>query len=145
MLNPDIYKRFAGVVFAVGLTASGFVFSQRSIDNVQEVRPQLQQVVECALNHSLTDFVVIDGGRTAEEHANNRANGKSWIRRSKHQDGLAVDVAAYKDGQISYKAEHYYDIAASFDYCSNKYNVPITWGGEWKVQDLMHFELRGVK
>jgi peptidoglycan L-alanyl-D-glutamate endopeptidase CwlK len=132
----------AAAVCTICVAASGFVFSTRSLDNLSEVDQRLQIVADCALSKSSVDFVVIDGGRTAAEHASNLANGTSWIKRSKHQDGLAIDIAAYVDGQITYAPEPYYKINQAFTYCSALHNVPLTWGGTWRARDLMHFELR---
>ena len=121
---------------------SGFVFSARSLNNLKEVNPRLQAVAACALERSPVDFVVIDGGRTEEEHKNNVASGKSWIGRSKHQDGLAIDIAAYVSGSVTYSPAPYYTISTAFYHCSALLSTPIKWGGEWKVQDLMHYELK---
>lgn len=131
-----------GVVCSVCVVASGFIFSTRSTNNLHEVNPVLQEMAHCALQHTPVDFVVVDGGRTPEEHRNNLAAGRSWIKRSKHQDGLAIDVAAFVKGKVTYDPKPYYDIAQSFYYCSTIMAVPITWGGEWRVKDLMHFELK---
>lgn len=131
-----------GVLCGVCVAVSGYVFSARSTSNLNEVRPALQAVASCSLQHSPVDFVVVDGGRTADEHKNNVAGGRSWIKRSKHQDGLAIDIAAYVDGKITYNPAPYYKIAEAFYYCSDALDTPITWGGEWRVQDLMHYELK---
>lgn len=126
----------------VGVTvASGYAFSDRSIDNIKEVHPRLQKVVNCALEHTTHDFVVVDGRRSLEEHKLNVLNGKSWTLRSKHIDGLAVDVAAY-DGGITWQIDPYKEIAASFYYCSEKLKTPIIAGIEWKARDAGHFECR---
>ena len=130
------------VACAACVALSGYIFSQRSLDNLHEVKPELQRVAECALKHSSVDFVVVDGGRTEAEHKNNLANGRSWIKRSKHQDGKAIDVAAYVNGAVTYQTEPYYKIASSFKQCSKTLGTPIIWGGDWKVKDLMHFELQ---
>lgn len=135
------YTRSIALVCAACVAVSGYVFSARSTKNLQEVDPRLQAVATCALEHTSVDFVVIDGGRTAAEHANNVRNGKSWIRRSKHQDGLAIDIAAYVNGKITYEAKYYTQISYAFFYCSDKLNIPIIWGGSWKKRDLMHYEL----
>lgn len=130
-----------GVVCAACVATSGYVFSQRSINNLNEVDARLPKLAECALQITSIDFVVVDGMRSAEEHKVNLTNGKSWIKRSRHQDGCAIDVAAYKNGQISYDGELYYSIAGAFYFCSEKYDIPIISGGEWRVKDLMHIEL----
>lgn len=131
-----------GAVCAVCVAASGFVYGTRSQTNLAEVRPELRAVAHCALSRSPVDFVVVDGGRTPEEHKNNVAAGRSWIKRSKHQDGLAIDVAAYVNGKITYDPAPYQHINAAFQSCSYSLSTPITWGGDWRVRDLMHFELR---
>lgn len=131
-----------GVLCGVCVAASGYVFSMRSVNNLKEVNPALQAVATCAIRHSTVDFVVVDGGRTADEHKNNVAAGRSWIKRSKHQDGLAIDIAAYAHRNITYNPAPYYLIAEAFYYCSEALATPITWGGEWRVKDLMHYELK---
>lgn len=130
-----------GLACAACVAVSGYVFSQRSINNLVEVHNDLQTVAACALNKTTVDFVVVDGGRTAKEHAKNVAAGKSWIKRSRHQDGMAIDVAAYVNGQITYEPEYYYHILGAFYLCSELHDVPIITGGEWRVKDYMHIEL----
>lgn len=130
-----------GAACALCVAVSGYVFNQRSTDNLLETRPQLQELSHCALQHSPVYFIVVDGGRTEAEHKNNVKNGKSWIKRSRHQDGAAIDFAAVVDGKVTYDPEPYYKIASAYYMCSKNMNIPIVWGGEWKVQDLMHIEL----
>lgn len=141
-MQASTSKTTLGAICALCVAVSGYVFSERSKTNLSEVNPKLQAVATCALQHTPVDFVVIDGGRTPEEHKNNLAKGKSWIKRSKHQDGLAIDVAAYMNGKITYDPLPYYDIAKAFKFCSVQLDTPIIWGGDWRVKDLMHFELR---
>ena len=133
-------KSLAGVGIVVA-GISGFLFSQRSLDNLKGVHPDLQTLSACALDKTTVDFIVIDGLRTEEEHKINVANGRSWVKRSRHQDGLAIDFAAYVNGKVTYNPEPYRKIATAFYYCSDKHGIPITWGGEWKVRDYMHIEL----
>lgn len=130
-----------GVVCAACIAASGYVFSQRSAGNLAETHPDLQKLAACALPRSPSDFVIVDGLRSAAEHKENLAKGVSWIKRSRHQDGMAIDVAAYVNGKITYDHEPYYGIAGAFYFCGEKLDIPIISGGEWHVQDLMHIEL----
>ena len=127
---------------AACVVASGYMFGVRSDGNLHEVNIKLQEVAQCALKHSTVDFTVVDGGRTEAEHRNDVAAGRSWIKHSKHQDGLAIDIAALSHGKVTYNPAPYYKIAEAFYYCSNGLGIPIVWGGEWRVQDLMHFELK---
>lgn len=129
-------------ICAVCVVASGYIFSDRSKLSLKDVDIRLQEVAQCALQHTTTDFVVVDGHRTAAEHKNNVAAGRSWIKRSKHQDGLAIDIAALNKGKVTYNPAKYYNIAEAFYYCSDSMGIPIIWGGEWRVQDLMHYELK---
>lgn len=134
-------KVVAGVCAAC-VVASGFLFGERSNTNLHEVDIRMQEVAQCALKHSPIDFMVVDGGRTEAEHRNNVAAGRSWIRHSKHQDGLAIDIAALSHGKVTYNPAPYYKIAEAFYYCADGLKTPIIWGGEWRVQDLMHYELK---
>ena len=133
--------RALAVVCTACVAASGFVFSIRSMDNLAEVNPKLNQLSQCAIKATPVDFVVVDGMRSQKEHEINLKNGVSWIKRSRHQDGCAIDVAAYKNGKISYDANLYFGIAGAYYFCSEKLGIPIISGGEWKAQDLMHIEL----
>lgn len=130
-----------GAACVVCAAISGFVFSSRSTGNLSEVHKDLQILADCAIKKTPVDFVVIDGLRTAQEHLINVANGRSWTKRSRHQDGLAIDFAAYVDGKITYKSKYYKPIADAFYACGEKHDIRITWGGEWRAQDLMHIEL----
>jgi len=130
-----------GIVCAACIATSGYVFSSRSINNLKETHVDLQRLATCALEKTPVDFVVVDGMRSAEEHAINLKNGFSWIKRSRHQDGMAIDVAAYVDGAITYAPEPYYGVAGAFYLCSELMDIPIVSGGEWRAKDLMHIEL----
>lgn len=136
-----IKQRIVGAVCAVCVVASGFIFSQRSNLNLQETRPELQAVAQCAIKRTPIDFVVVDGGRSEAEHKINVANDKSWVKRSRHQDGAAIDFAAYVKGKVTYETKNYSPIAEAFYSCSRDLHIPIIWGGEWKVKDYMHIEL----
>ena len=136
------FRKFAlGAVCTTCAVVSGFVYSIRSQNNIAEVHEDLQAVANCAIDVTTVDYVVIDGRRTMKEHLINVRNGRSWTRRSRHIDGLAIDFAAYVDGKVTYEPAPYHEIAKAFYHCSEKLNVPIVWGGEWKAQDLMHIEL----
>ena len=44
--------------------------------------------------------MIVDTLRTLEEHAENLANGTSWTKRSKHLDGLAIDICPYETDNL---------------------------------------------
>lgn len=140
-MNNTIRNRAIAAALALCVSLSGYVYSQRSILNLQETRVEMQTVAECAIRITPIDFVIVDGGRTAAEHKINVANGKSWTTRSRHQDGAAIDFAAYVNKRITYEPQYYPPIAEAFNKCSRQLGIPIVWGGEWRVKDLMHIEL----
>jgi hypothetical protein len=71
------------------------------------VHPHLAAVVREA--SKFTDFQVLDGLRTAAEHAKNLKNGASKIKHSLHQDGLAVDLGVLVDGKVVWKPWSLYE------------------------------------
>ncbi len=134
--------RAIGIACAGCVAASGYVFSQRSIDNLAPVDPKLQAVAACALKISPVDFVVYHGYRTEEQQRDMIARGVSWVNRSRHQDGMAIDVMAIVKGEGTWDQKYYTDLSRVFYACGRALNVPITWGGEWRVKDLVHFEVK---
>jgi peptidoglycan LD-endopeptidase CwlK len=143
-MNLGVFKNHpkkAATVAAMILAVFGY--SQRSITNLNEVREPLQIVTICAREYvqAPLGFIIVDGGRTLEEHKINVANGKSWIKRSRHQDGAAIDFAATVDGKVTYDLAQYQPIVHAFKTCSVRHNVPIIAGYDWKVKDAMHIEL----
>lgn len=124
---------------------SGFELSERSLKNLQGVHPKLVQCVELALSLSTMDFAVIEGLRTEARQKEMIALGKSWVPRSKHQDGLAVDLMAVPaDGSSEWDAPHYDLINAAMQEASGRLGIRLTWGGVWKQRDLVHFQIEGV-
>lgn len=135
-------KKAIGTTVAAAVAAT-FAYSQRSITNLNEVQEPLRIVTICAREflEPPLGFIVVDGGRTLEEHKVNVANGKSWIKRSRHQDGAAIDFAATVAGKVTYDLQYYQPIVHAFKACATKHDIPIVSGYDWKVKDAMHIEL----
>ena len=72
-----------------------FELSQRSLDRLQGVDERLVKIVSRAIQITDTDFGVIQGLRTEEEQKALVEKGASKTMKSKHLDGLAVDLMAY--------------------------------------------------
>lgn len=125
---------------AVAIIASPFVLSQRSLDTLAPTSPRIQSVAHCAIQRTTIDFVVYHGFRTEEEQRGMVARGVSWVNRSRHQDGQAIDVMALVNGKGTWEPAPYYEIAKAFYSCGDDLGIPITWGGEWRVKDYVHFE-----
>lgn len=120
---------------------SAFRFSQRSRQNL-DVHPDLQKVVERALELSPIDFIITDGGRTHEEQVQLVANGASKTMHSRHLGGFAVDYVALVSRRVCYDLEPMTEIANAFKAAAEELGIPIKWGGDWKsFKDTPHIEL----
>jgi peptidoglycan L-alanyl-D-glutamate endopeptidase CwlK len=113
-----------------------FRFSQRSLDNLKGVNPKLTQVVYRALEITDIDFAVTDGLRTAKEAAENRAKGTSYRKRSKHEDGLAVDLTPIVNGKAVEGKEadwpYFRQLSKWMFLAANELGVKMEWGGDWE-------------
>ncbi len=118
-------------------------FSKRSRDRLATCHPDIQRVLNDAIQH--TDFTVLCGYRG--EHAQNLAvdMGRSKVRfpNSKHnaEPSSAVDIAPWP---IDWDDPcRFYLMATHIFSAAIKHDVKIRWGGLWRsFKDLPHFELR---
>ena len=140
-----------------------YSFAQSSLDKMEKVHPKL-----VAITDSPFDFRITDGARTAEEQFALYQIGRSKPGRivtncdgkkfkSNHQikaDGFgrAVDIfpcgiiengmyrkftseEGYDDKKLRLIANHILSVAKSK-------NINVEWGGNWKMHDTPHFELK---
>lgn len=87
--------------------------------------------------------LIVDTLRTPEEHAANLRKGVSWVTRSKHLDGLAIDVAPFDQYLLNGPDKLKWDPADPVWLKLGKIGEAcgMTWGGRWvKTPDLGHFE-----
>lgn len=122
---------------------NGFLLSGRSRKNLEGVNPKLVSVVKTAIELTDVDFAVTEGVRSAERQAELVAEGKSWVKKSKHQSGDAIDVAAFPNnypGDVSWEAKHYAEINKAFQEAAKIHNCRVTWGGNWIQRDGVHFQ-----
>lgn len=91
--------------------------------------------------------MVIDTRRTQAEHEANLAAGRSWIQRSKHLDGLAIDVCPYAiyDLHGPDKLEWNATDPAWERLGKIGKRLGLRWGGDWEQADLGHFEYQALK
>lgn len=119
-----------------------FLFSKRSLKNLEGVHHDLVQVAHMALSMSPIDFVIIDGVRTIEEQRILVAKGKSKTMDSRHLTGHAIDVAAWMNGAISWDFGLYEKITDAFDMAAGRLKTPIICGIDWpSFVDAGHIEL----
>ena len=110
--------------------------SQRSLDKLAGVKPQLVQVVKLAIDYTTVDFGVTEGLRSVETQREYFIAGKSQTMDSKHLTGDAVDLIAYVAGQASWELNLYDDVANAMKQAAIELNVPIRWGAAWNVPDI---------
>ena len=145
-----------------------YSFSQESLDKMKKVHPKLVEVIKAAIVGSPFDFRITAGARTAEEQFALYQIGRSKPGRivtncdgkrakSNHQiksDGFGHAVDIFPCGVIEngvyrkFTSEEGYDekklklIANHILAVAKSKNVNIEWGGNWKMNDTPHFELK---
>jgi peptidoglycan L-alanyl-D-glutamate endopeptidase CwlK len=117
-----------------------FKLSQRSLDRLNGVKPELVEVVKRAIELTTVDFGVTEGLRTAETQKRYVETGKSQTMNSKHLTGDAVDLVAYIDGQVSWELNVYDNIADAMKAAAIEKGVGLKWGAAWNVPDIRNWE-----
>jgi peptidoglycan L-alanyl-D-glutamate endopeptidase CwlK len=108
-----------------------FNLSNKSKEKLVGVKPDLIKIVHRAIQTTTVDFGVSEGLRTLERQKKLVAEGKSRTLNSKHLSGDAVDLFAYVDGKISWKENHYFEIALAMQLAAIEYKIILGWGGIW--------------
>ena len=145
-----------------------YSFTQSSLDKMKKVHPKLVEVMKTAIENSPYDFRITDGARTVEEQFALYQIGRSKPGRivtncdgkkikSNHQikaDGYGHAVDIFPCGVIEngvyrkFTSEEGYDekklklIANHILKVAKSKNINIEWGGNWKMNDTPHFELK---
>ena len=145
-----------------------YSFSQSSLDKMKKVHPKLVEVMKVAIENSPYDFRITDGARTAEEQFALYQIGRSKPGRivtncdgkrakSNHQikeDGFGHAVDIFPCGVIEngayrkFTSDEGYDekklklIANHILAVAKSKNINVEWGGNWKMNDTPHFELK---
>lgn len=118
-------------------------FSQRSLNSLRGVHPDLVKVIERALQISPVDFTVIEGLRTVERQKELVATGASRTMNSRHLTGHAVDLLPIgPNGRGEFAWPLYEQLAPAVKQAADDLGVKIVWGGDWRsFRDGPHFEL----
>ena len=113
-----------------------FKLSQRSLDRLEGVKPDLVAVVKRAIELTKIDFGVIEGVRTEERQKELVAKGASKTMKSKHLVGNAVDLMAYIGSRASWEISCYDEIADAMKQAAIEEGVPIRWGAAWSIDNI---------
>jgi peptidoglycan L-alanyl-D-glutamate endopeptidase CwlK len=118
---------------------SNFKLSSRSLSRLEGLDNRLVKIVKRAIEITRVDFGVIEGRRSVERQRELVSKGASQTMKSKHIDGLAVDLLAYSGGRGSWELTFYDDIADAMKLAGIENQVPIRWGAAWNVEDLTNW------
>ena len=138
-------------------------FSQRSIDALCGVHPDLVKVLHEAIKNTPVDFTIVSGVRTTEQQKELYAQGRTkpgpkvtnadGVRnKSNHQAksdgwGHAVDLYPYYNGSVQVTDAQVVPklkvIADHIIKTAKGMGINISWGGAWtSLRDYPHFELK---
>lgn len=135
-----------------------YVLGARSLARLEGVDPRLVRVVKRAIGLSRVDFTVVEGKRTQARQRELYAQGRTkpgpvvtWTLKSKHIDGLAVDIAPWVNGAIDWNTLRNFDLLAEAMFeAARVEGVKIRWGADWNRNgkprergetDSPHFEI----
>ena len=116
-------------------------FSRRSMAKLMTCHPSLREVLLEAIK--VYDFSVLCGHRGKEDQNRAVAEGNSRLSwpNSKHNSdpSMAVDLAPYPIDWDD--LERFYYLATVVLAVACRKQIPLVWGGHWKMKDHPHFEL----
>ncbi len=112
-----------------------YKLGKRSVEKLEGVDERMVAVVKYAIGVTKQDFSVICGLRTIEEQRALVAKGASQTMKSKHLDGIAVDLMAYVDGG-RWELNLYDEIADAMAEGARACDVPIRWGAAWHIDSF---------
>ncbi len=117
-----------------------FKLSRRSLDRLEGVDERMVAVVKHAITATKTDFGVIQGMRTVEQQKELVAKGASQTMKSKHLEGLAVDLMAYINGRGSWELNLYDDLADAMKEGASFVGCKVRWGAAWHIDSIGDYE-----
>ena len=117
-----------------------YKLSKRSLARMDGVDERMVRVVKTAISLTSVDFGVIQGLRTIQEQRELVAKGASQTMKSKHIDGLAVDLMAYVGSRGSWELSLYDNIADAMKLAAIEEGVAIRWGAAWHIPDIREWD-----
>lgn len=116
--------------------------SQKSLDKLVGVHPDLVKVFTEAITDSPLDFSITEGVRSAERQKMLFDSGKSKTMKSRHLTGHAVDFCVIIDGAASWDMAHYKIVTAHLKETASRLGQNIECGSDWlSFPDGPHVQL----
>ena len=123
-----------------------YAFGAKSAERLAEVHPDLQKVFNEAIKDSPMDFSITQGLRTKEQQKALFDAGKSQTMNSRHFTGHAVDIAVFRDGEVTWDSKYYIPVIDHIKKIAKSMDIPIVSGGDWVTfKDYPHIELHRSK
>ncbi len=128
-----------------------YKFGNTSRKRLSTCHPDIQRVLERALELSPIDFTVVCGERNEEDQmkAFNSGNSKAKFGQSPHNKSpsMAVDICPYVDGALQWDNEAgWFTLYKTVMKAARELDVELTWGGHFKsITDKPHWELTNWK
>ncbi len=113
-----------------------FALGKTSLDRLVGVDPRLVAVVKRAIQITEVDFMVVEGVRTVARQRELYAQGRTkpgkivtWTLKSKHIDGLAVDLLP---APYDWKDPKGFDaVNRAMMQAAGELGVGLRWGADW--------------
>lgn len=134
---------------------SPWKWGQRSLTRLQSCEADLQRLMTAALQHPdcPSDMTVVYGHRTHDEQAALYAKGRTAPGaivtnarpgQSRHNSfpSQAVDVIPYLHHRGSWDWAHITPLANHIKRVAAEMGIAVVWGGDWKMRDGAHWELK---
>ena len=115
----------------------------RALNDLDELFRPLAIELLARLTEAKIPVLIVDTLRTQAEHEINLANGTSWTIRSKHLDGLAIDIVPYDEYRLNGpdKLQWNNDVPVWQVIGKIGKSLGLRWGGDWQKKDMGHFEM----
>lgn len=122
-------------------------FSRKSIDRLKTCRPELQRLMNRAMDTLAEaipgeDMTILEGRRSIEQQRENVRKGVSKTLHSRHCDNpsRAVDVAPFP---VDWKnLDRFELLALHIKRCAKELGIKVEWGGDWKTfADMPHWQV----
>jgi len=134
-------KGLISVALAGSMLFGGSVSAENLYGLSSRAEEKLNALTALAKKEGI-DFKVTEGYRSQARQdllysQGRTAPGKkvTFTKRSKHTSRNAFDIAVMKEGKITWEPKDYFRIGQLGE------AVGLTWGGQWKTRDLVHFEI----